>query len=95
MECEVMQFEILPTKVEQERANRESNVFQKLNREQKKQYIQQLITSYRVHITCSKEDIETGFEHSAEIHKENAVDNLISLRAILSKVCFNDILGDL
>jgi len=77
------------------REDTELNAFEKMSTSMKRRYIQQLIQSYRNHTWNADHDEAEGFTFSAEVHRENASDDLISLRSLLSEVRFNDVMGDL
>jgi len=77
------------------REDTELNAFEKMSTSMKQRYIQQLIQSYKTHIQTAWDDDRAGYNHSAEVHRENAADDLISLRSLLSEVRFNDVVGEL
>jgi len=83
--------------IERKRAREDSelNAFEKMNCTMKRMYIQQLIRSYETHTQTAKYDDQAGYHFSANIHRENAADDLLSLRSLLSEVRFNDVMGEL
>jgi len=85
----------LSIEMKRAREDTELNAFEKMSTSMKQRYIQQLIQSYETHIMTAKADDQAGYHFSAEVHRENAADDLISLRSLLSEVRFNDVIGDL